>query len=94
MSLIQEEMPWMPDLHATGQVVQCDADPWSLALEWAVLKAICRMPGPTTDTLVTNLLPGAIRLRDLALARFLLKRGPSERQSRGLQAPNPPPHSS
>ncbi|KAI8650323.1 Clr5 domain-containing protein [Fusarium keratoplasticum] len=103
LSLIQEEMPRMPDLDTTAQVSRRDAKAWSLALEWAVyrctnnlldpyqidellgfasasgnlavLKAICRMPGPTTKILLSNLLPGAIRLRDLVLARFLLDLG-------------------
>ncbi|KAJ3459084.1 hypothetical protein MRS44_015157 [Fusarium solani] len=103
LSLIQEEMPRMPDLGAIAQVGRRDANAWSLPLEWAVyrctnnlldphqidellgfasasgniavLKAICRMPGPTTKVLLSNLLPGAIRLRDLVLAHFLLDLG-------------------
>ncbi|KAI8651957.1 Clr5 domain-containing protein [Fusarium sp. Ph1] len=100
LSLIEEEIPRMPDLDTTAQVGRRDANAWSLPLEWAVyrcknnllgphqidellgfasasgnlavLKAICRMPGPTTRILLSNLLPDVIRLRDLALARFLL----------------------
>lgn len=41
----------------------------------AVLKRICRMPGPTTKTLLSKLLPSAIRLRDFVLAGFLLDQG-------------------
>ncbi|WAO96178.1 Clr5 domain-containing protein [Fusarium falciforme] len=41
----------------------------------AALKGICRMPGPTTKTLLSKLLPSAIRLRDFALASFLLDQG-------------------
>ncbi|KAM6511189.1 hypothetical protein FALCPG4_016192 [Fusarium falciforme] len=41
----------------------------------AVLKGICRLSVPTTRILLSKLLPSAIRLRDLALADFLLEQG-------------------
>ncbi|RSL62978.1 hypothetical protein CEP53_004589 [Fusarium sp. AF-6] len=75
VSLMQEQIPPMPELDPTTQVVQRDPDPWSLALQWAVYRCTNNLLRPDQ---VDELLRFASATGNLAVLKGICRmRGPT-----------------
>ncbi|RSL96197.1 hypothetical protein CDV31_013577 [Fusarium ambrosium] len=75
VSLMKEQIPPMPELDPTTQVVHRDPDPWSLALQWAVYRCTNNLLRPDQ---VDELLRFASATGNLAVLKGICRmRGPT-----------------
>ncbi|RTE84046.1 hypothetical protein BHE90_001465 [Fusarium euwallaceae] len=75
VSLMQEQIPAMPELDPATQVVHRDPDPWSLALQWAVYRCTNNLLRPNQ---VDQLLRFASATGNLAVLKGICRmRGPT-----------------